>query len=261
MYYIYNDQLNTPRVITNQQNQVVWRWDNNDPFGANIPDDDANNTGNHFTFNPRFPGQYADRETGIHYNFYRDYDPNIGRYIQSDPIGLVGGSFSTYLYVEADPLGSIDLLGLCKIEVRFKPIPGGKAFGIYHAYIVTTDPGGSQNYFRGGPDVQPNVSSPFFGKITTESGPYVPGTKDFDAGSPPSTTILDDAEPCGCYNQRFANVLNQINAAAINYIPAFRNSNSVAGTTLRQSGFDPGTPPVTTPGYSTNLQRYLQKTQ
>jgi RHS repeat-associated protein len=57
------------------------------------------------------PGQYYDAETGNHYNYFRDYDPRIGRYIESDPIGLVSGA-NTFGYVSANPLGSIDILGL-----------------------------------------------------------------------------------------------------------------------------------------------------
>ena len=53
-----------------------------------VPDAD----GIGFTFNLRFPGQYFDEETGLHYNYFRDYDPKTGRYIESDPIGLDGGS-------------------------------------------------------------------------------------------------------------------------------------------------------------------------
>lgn len=56
------------------------------------------------------PGQYFDTETGKHYNYYRDYDSSLGRYIQSDPLGLSGG-LSTYSYVY-DPLTEIDPLGL-----------------------------------------------------------------------------------------------------------------------------------------------------
>jgi len=58
----------------------------------------------------RFPGQYADDETGFSYNYLRDYDPNLGRYVESDPIGLYGG-INTYLYVDADPLALIDPTG------------------------------------------------------------------------------------------------------------------------------------------------------
>jgi RHS repeat-associated protein len=65
-----------------------------------------------FSFNLRFPGQYYDVETGTNYNYFRDYDPATGRYVESDPIGLAGGSASTYTYVGEDPIFSIDPLGL-----------------------------------------------------------------------------------------------------------------------------------------------------
>jgi RHS repeat-associated protein len=109
IFYIYADHLNTPRVITNNVGQPVWRWDNVDPFGANAPNENPGGLGT-FTCNLRFPGQYFDRETGLHYNYFRDYDPSIGRYIQSDRIGL-GGGLNTYAYVAGNPLSYADPTG------------------------------------------------------------------------------------------------------------------------------------------------------
>ena len=63
--------------------------------------------------NLRFQGQYLDRETGLHYNTFRYYDPAGGCYTQMDPIGLAGG-LNTYTYV-VDPLGWVDPLGLAKM--------------------------------------------------------------------------------------------------------------------------------------------------
>ncbi|KAF0813419.1 putative deoxyribonuclease RhsC [Andreprevotia sp. IGB-42] len=109
---MWADQLGTPRQITDPaNNQIVWRWDS-EAFGNTQANQDPGNTGNQFVYNLRFPGQYYDAESGRHYNYFRDYDPSTGRYVQSDPIGLAGGSFSTYGYVNGNPLSDGDPLGL-----------------------------------------------------------------------------------------------------------------------------------------------------
>ena len=109
-YYLHPDHLGTVRAITDTSQTVVWRWDSA-PFGATLPDEDPDGDGQSLTFNLRFPGQFFDTETGLHYNYFRDYDPSIGRYVQSDPIGL-GGGINTYAYVEGNPINKKDPEGL-----------------------------------------------------------------------------------------------------------------------------------------------------
>jgi RHS repeat-associated protein len=58
-----------------------------------------------------FPGQYYDSETGLHYNYFRYYDPETGRYLTSEPIGVLGGS-NTYLYSIGNPITYYDIYGL-----------------------------------------------------------------------------------------------------------------------------------------------------
>jgi RHS repeat-associated protein len=108
--FIHVDHLNTPRLVANQQGQTVWRWDQQEPFGVTVPDENPSGLGS-FEFTLRFPGQYFDRETNLAYNFWRDYDFSIGRYIQSDIVGL-GSGLNTYLYGHADPIAYFDPDGL-----------------------------------------------------------------------------------------------------------------------------------------------------
>jgi len=110
VYFIHADELGTPRVVTDTTNKAVWQWDG-DAFGRGLPNQDPLKTGKSFVYHLRYPGQYYDTESGLHYNYFRDYDPETGRYIQSDPIGLVGG-FNTYAYVGGNPLKYVDQFGL-----------------------------------------------------------------------------------------------------------------------------------------------------
>jgi RHS repeat-associated protein len=140
VFYVHPDHLGTPRVITASTalaattgtgitspqtvNKAVWRWDS-DPFGSNATANSAPNENPNtlsqvvgtatlpylFGFDLAFPGQKRDRETGKHYNYFRDYDPAVGRYVESDPVGLKGG-LSTFGYVKASPLTKTDERGL-----------------------------------------------------------------------------------------------------------------------------------------------------
>jgi chitinase len=118
VYYLHTDHLNTPRLVTNEQNTVVWRNPAlAEPFGTSPPEEDPDANGVPFTLNLRFPGQYFDRETNLSYNYFRDYDSTTGRYVQSDPIGLRGG-INTYSYVEGNPVSRTDSLGLLGSHVK-----------------------------------------------------------------------------------------------------------------------------------------------
>ncbi len=141
VHYVHNDHLGTPRQVTDSSGTVIWRWDS-DPFGATYPNDDPDNDGVVFGLNLRFPGQYYDAETGLHYNYFRYYDPSTGRYITSDPIGLEGG-LNTYTYVGNnpimwfDPFGlageTVDLGGGTKVRVDNPHVPGQQQ----HAHVKT----------------------------------------------------------------------------------------------------------------------------
>lgn len=120
VYYIHTDQLNAPRKITlPSTNALAWRWDPH-PFGEQTPNQNPAGLGT-FVNNLRFPGQYYTYESGLNHNGYRDYDPQTGRYLESDPIGLAGGSYSTYAYAGGNPISNTDSHGLSVRVVGFGP--------------------------------------------------------------------------------------------------------------------------------------------
>ena len=123
IFAIQADHLNTPRRLSNTSAQAVWQWkysafgDEQPTLAANRFADLAMNpnpgttTIPPVTFNLRYPGQYADVESGLYYNYYRSYDAEGGRYTQADPIGLDGG-WNRFGYVNASPLLAVDPEGL-----------------------------------------------------------------------------------------------------------------------------------------------------
>ncbi|MFZ2754506.1 MAG: RHS repeat-associated core domain-containing protein, partial [Lysobacteraceae bacterium] len=118
LHYVEADALGTPRaVIDPVRDLAVWRWDlTNEAFGESEPNMDPDNDGQGFVFDMRYPGQQFDSATGLNYNYFRDYDPSVGRYVQSDPIGLESGT-NTYGYVRGNPMARIDPDGLRDIIV------------------------------------------------------------------------------------------------------------------------------------------------
>lgn len=120
IYYIHVDHLNTPRFITRpSDNKLRWRWDS-DPFGGGAANENPESLGT-FASSLRLPGQVYFSEAGLHYNYFRDYDPATGRYPQSDPIGLRGG-INTYAYVGGNPINRIDPSGLQAIPYPVPPL-------------------------------------------------------------------------------------------------------------------------------------------
>jgi len=127
VYYYHNDHLGTPQKMTDVNGAVVWSADYR-PFGQ------ADVTINTVTNNFRFPGQYEDKETGLHYNWHRYYEPGIGRYLRADPshsvqsggigIGVIGIPYlvpfflntpqelNVYAYTVNNPVRGMDPLGL-----------------------------------------------------------------------------------------------------------------------------------------------------
>ncbi len=111
--YVQPDHLGTPRVVIDPvRNVSIWEWSNkSEVFGNQIPSADPDGDGVAFELALRFPGQQATDASGLFYNYRREYDPAVGRYSQSDPIGLEGG-LSTYSYVAGSPASSVDPFGL-----------------------------------------------------------------------------------------------------------------------------------------------------
>jgi len=118
-FHVHTDHLNTPREIYDMAwdgTGLVWDWGNGDPFGEIPPQELTDAEGVAFRYNPRYPGQYYDRETGLQYNYFRDYDPGSGRYVQADPIGPEGWT-NLYAYVGGNPHSQVDPIGLAIVDV------------------------------------------------------------------------------------------------------------------------------------------------
>ncbi len=118
-YYV-TDHLGTPQRVVGRNGAVLWGAVYDAFGGADIVTASLVN-------NLRFPGQYYDAESGLHYNYWRYYEPGTGRYVSSDPIGLAGG-VNFYGYVGGNPVGRIDPLGLFVLNPGSGAL-AGSAFG------------------------------------------------------------------------------------------------------------------------------------
>jgi RHS repeat-associated protein len=151
IHFIHGDHLGTPQYVSNEEGNVVWSASYR-PFGSATVDEDVDGDGVAYEMNLRFPGQYFDGETGLHYNYYRTYDPELGRYLEPDPIGLEGG-LNSYSYAELNPLLYSDSLGLdaelCQRPFYPWPIPYAR-----HCFVRYTG-GGSSSFGPNGAGQDP----------------------------------------------------------------------------------------------------------
>lgn len=152
VYYFHNDHLGTPQAISDAAGRKVWEAEY-EPFGKAVVNADPDGDGQVVVNNLRFPGQYYDAETGLHYNYHRDYDPQTGRYLTPDPIGLEGG-LNPYIYVYDNPVVYFDPYGLepNQVCVAAFTMGGSVVFGAagYGGGLLV---GGTGGTLVGGPGV------------------------------------------------------------------------------------------------------------
>ncbi|CBL47281.1 Rhs family protein [gamma proteobacterium HdN1] len=126
IYYVHSDHLNTPTLVTDSNKTVVWE-------GVRKPFGEIEEITNTVRQPIRFPGQYFDGETGLSYNLMRDYDARVGRYVQSDPMGLAGG-VSTYGYGYQNPITNYDPDG--EMSIALPGLGLGLGLGLIYCYIT-----------------------------------------------------------------------------------------------------------------------------
>ena len=171
IYYVHADHLNTPKLVTRpSDNKQAWRWDQ-DPFGVASPAQNPQGLGT-FVYNLRNPGQYFDTETGTFYNYFRNYDPQVGRYVESDPIGMEAGT-NTFAYVNSGPIGDSDPFGLDKL-IQYVDNTALGSMGVMYpslVYIYDTDTNQISGPYRG--STQPDQNRPACNGGCVSSAPGV----------------------------------------------------------------------------------------
>ncbi|WP_285448904.1 RHS repeat-associated core domain-containing protein [Xanthomonas sp. LMC-A-07] len=136
LHYIEPDHLGSPRVVIDPtRDMAVWTWSlKGEAFGNTAPNQDPDGDGAALVLDMRFPGQRFDAASGLNQNYFRDYEAATGRYGQSDPIGLDGGS-TTYSYTGSSPLMWKDTNGLVRWSGNAMPAAVGVGALSVGAYV------------------------------------------------------------------------------------------------------------------------------
>lgn len=144
--YLESDHLGSPRtVIDPQRDRTVWSWSLlGEAFGKGWAAEDPDQDGIAQVLDLRFPGQRIESSSGLSYNYFRDYDPNVGRFVQSDPMGLMAGA-STYAYAVGDPIAHLDRDGRQAQRIPIERVPTPPVRFVPPAQPPANDP----NFGRG----------------------------------------------------------------------------------------------------------------
>lgn len=243
--YIHTDGLGTPRAVTVPAGTTIWRWDyQGNAFGEQLANQDPDSDGTPFILNLRFPGQYWDAETGLAYNVHRTYDASVGRYLESDPLGLNAG-VSTYSYAFNSALLQSDPMGL-EVTTVCRPIedPWVQWAGILHCAVFVwhwmTDECGikrrvvdSQFSIAGGEKAQTDPTLPTYRADRDAFNNPGNGTLEYDDPAPLGLTKND-------WDAAVTNAGTHYNSASPYNAMLGPNSNTAAHDIIQQAG---GIPP------------------
>jgi RHS repeat-associated protein len=249
------DRLGTVHDLINNSGSIIDHIDFS-AFGTML-DQSAPSEGDRMM---GFAGMELDSVTGMNLAVYRVQNPGTGRWTSQDPLAFSGGDVNLYRYAQNAVTTCVDPFGDADVELRYNYLFGDVGGGVYHAFIVITDPEtGQQWYFRGGPE---NESSPY-GNVVCEVGVFKKGSIDYpDApgrGGGPGITNgrpvvvgrgQHDNQPVDPVLRKLQRLARDFNRRKIRYSPLGWNSKTVAHAAMAAvCGISRPTPPVRAPGW------------